>query len=79
MEQILKELAENNNIRTNLSSLRKEIKDEQKKAYVLDQVQKQETLFLDFLKFDLNTKLNFYETVRYFVLSLIELVHHIQY
>jgi len=50
LEQILKELAENNNIRTNLSSLRKEIKDEQKKAYVLDQVQKQETLFLDFLK-----------------------------
>ncbi len=50
MEKILKELAENNNIRTNLSALRQMIKEQDKKKKVLFQVEKQEELFLSFLK-----------------------------
>lgn len=50
MEQLLNELVENKNIRTNLSTLRQTIKDEEKKAELLTQVGKQEVLFLSFLQ-----------------------------
>lgn len=50
MEQLLNELVENKNIRTNLSTLRQTIKDEEKKAELLTQVGKQEALFLSFLQ-----------------------------
>ena len=50
MEKILKELAENNNIRTNLSALRQMIKESDKKSKVLFQVEQQEMMFLSFLK-----------------------------
>ena len=50
MEQLLNELLENKNIRTNLSTLRQMIKDEAKKAELLTQVEEQEALFLSFLQ-----------------------------
>ena len=50
MEKILKELQENQNIRTNLSDLRKLIKEEGAKKAVLATVEKQEQLYLAFLK-----------------------------
>ena len=50
MEKILKELAEQNNIRTNLSSLRQLVKEQENKALVKKEVEKQETLFFSFLK-----------------------------
>lgn len=50
MEKILKELAENNNIRTNLSALRQMIKEADKKALVLKQVKNKESLFFSFLQ-----------------------------
>ena len=50
MEKILKELTEHNNIRANLSALRQMVKEADKKALVLEQVTKQENLFLSFLK-----------------------------
>lgn len=50
MEKILNELVENKNIRANLSALRQMIKEADKKELLLEQVQKQENLFLSFLK-----------------------------
>ena len=50
MEQLLNELVENKNVRTNLSNLRQMIKDTEKKAALYAQVEKQEALFLSFLK-----------------------------
>ena len=50
MKQILQELAENKNIRSNLSELRKLVKDSEKKTVVLAQVEKEESAFLGFLK-----------------------------
>lgn len=50
MEKILKELAENNNIRSNLSALRQMIKEQDKKQKVLCQIVNQEEMFLSFLK-----------------------------
>lgn len=50
MEKILKELVERQNIRTNLSSLRQLIKDEEQKSTLLKAVEKEEALFLSFLQ-----------------------------
>ena len=50
MEKILSELLEEKNIRTNLSSLRQQIKEQEKKAVVMEQVSKNEALFFAFLK-----------------------------
>lgn len=50
MDRILRELGENQNIRTNLSDLRKAIKAEDAKACVLAEVSKAETLYLGFLQ-----------------------------
>ena len=50
MEKILKELVEQNNIRTNLSSLRQLVKEQENKALVKKEVEKQEALFFAFLK-----------------------------
>ena len=50
MDRILRELRENQNIRTNLSDLRKAIKAEDAKAYVLAEVSKAEALYLGFLQ-----------------------------
>lgn len=50
MEKILKELQENQNIRANLSELRKIIKNEITKQTVFVTVKQQEKLFLDFLQ-----------------------------
>lgn len=50
MEKIFKELAEQNNIRANLSSLRQMIKDAAQKAIVLKKVKEQEGLFVSFLQ-----------------------------
>lgn len=50
MEKIFNELTENTNIRTNLSALRQMIKEQAKKPLVLEQVQKREAMFLDFLQ-----------------------------
>lgn len=50
MKEIFYELTENKNIRTNLSTLRQMIKDEEKKDLVLEQVREQEALYLSFLK-----------------------------
>lgn len=49
MEKILNELIEKQNIRTNLSTLRQMIKDEEQKKKLYDAVAEQETLFLSFL------------------------------
>ena len=50
MEQILKELEKNENIRTNLSNLRQQIKDNEKKHKLQQNMEKQGELFLTFLK-----------------------------
>ena len=50
MEKILKELVEKQNIRTNLSSLRQQIKEAEKKEKLYEVVEKQEALFLSFLQ-----------------------------
>lgn len=50
MEQIIKELEKKENIRANLSALRQQIKDEEKKLQLQNQMDKLGTLFLDFLK-----------------------------
>lgn len=50
MEQILKQLAEKENIRTNLSNLRKLIKDEEKKEQLAAQMNAQADMLLGFLK-----------------------------
>ena len=50
MEKILKELQENQNIRTNLSDLRKLIKEETAKEKAYGAVEAQEKLFLSFLQ-----------------------------
>ena len=50
MEQLLNELLENKNVRTNLSNLRQMIKDEEKKQELIAQVEKQEAVFLSFLQ-----------------------------
>ena len=50
MEKILGELLEEKNIRSNLSSLRQHIKEQEKKDSVLAQVEEKEALFLSFLK-----------------------------
>ena len=50
MQRILGELRENQNIRTNLSDLRKAIKEEAAKIVVLKEVQQQEALYLGFLQ-----------------------------
>ena len=50
MEKILNELVDNQNIRANLSALRQNIKELEKKALVLEQVRKYETLYFSFLK-----------------------------
>lgn len=47
---ILKELEKRENIRTNLSNLRKQIKDQEKKQELLQQMDKWEPLFFSFLK-----------------------------
>ena len=52
MEKLLNELLENTNIRSNLSALRQEIKDADKKAKLIVQVEKQEDVFLNFLQSD---------------------------
>lgn len=50
MEQILKELEKKEKIRTNLSSLRQQIKDVEKKAKLQQDMQNYEALFLEFLR-----------------------------
>ena len=50
MEKILKELVEKQNIRTNLSTLRQMIKDEEQSAKLYDVVVENEALFLSFLQ-----------------------------
>lgn len=50
MENILKELSEKENIRSNLSDLRKLAKDENRKAQLQAEVADREAMFLDFLK-----------------------------
>lgn len=50
MEQILKELVENKNIRTNLSTLRQLMKEQENKQKLLHQVEQQEDLFFGFLQ-----------------------------
>ena len=50
MEKILNELFEKQNIRTNLSSLRQEIKDSQKKETLYEVLSEQEEVFLSFLQ-----------------------------
>ena len=50
MKQILNELLENKNIRTNLSSLRQLIKEEAAKEQLLAAVEKEEALFIGFLQ-----------------------------
>ncbi|MBQ6843910.1 MAG: methyltransferase [Agathobacter sp.] len=50
MEQILKELENKENIRTNLSTLRQQIKDGEKKRKLQQDMEKWKTLFLEFLK-----------------------------
>ena len=52
MEKILNELVENNNIRTNLSSLRQMIKEDVQKQQLLAQMEKYADMFLSFLKND---------------------------
>ena len=49
MEKILKELNENINIRTNLSTLRQFIKEEDKREVLFSEVEKNETAYLAFL------------------------------
>lgn len=50
MEKILNELLEEQNVRSNLSALRQEIKEQDKRNAVLDVVSKKEALFFSFLK-----------------------------
>ena len=50
MDKILKELAENKNIRSNLSELRQQIKDSENQDVCVEYVKQQESLFLGFLK-----------------------------
>lgn len=50
MENILLELSEKKNVRENLSALRQFIKEQDKKEKALKQVEKQEALYLSFLK-----------------------------
>ena len=50
MEQILKELENKENIRTNLSTLRQQIKDGEKKQKLQQDMEKWKPLFLEFLK-----------------------------
>lgn len=50
MEQILRELEENKNIRSNLSALRQMIKEQGKKSQLLIQMEQKEKLFLGFLR-----------------------------
>ena len=50
MEQILKELERRENIRTNLSNLRQQIKDAEKKLKLQQNMEQQGTLFIEFLK-----------------------------
>lgn len=50
MENILLELSEKKNVRANLSALRQFIKEQDKKEKALKQVEKQEALYLSFLK-----------------------------
>lgn len=50
MRNILNELVENKNIRSNLSALRQAVKDADNKSIALEQVKKEESLFLGFLK-----------------------------
>lgn len=52
MEQIIKELEKRENIRTNLSTLRAQIKNEEKKALCIQKVKELEPLFFEFLKND---------------------------
>jgi len=52
LEKILNELVENNNIRTNLSSLRQMIKEDVQKQQLLAQMEKYADMFLSFLKND---------------------------
>lgn len=49
MDKILRELQDNQNVRANLSDLRKLIKEENAKKQLLVEVQKQESLFFSFL------------------------------
>ena len=50
MDKILRELQDNQNVRANLSDLRKLIKEESAKTQLFVEVQKQEPLFLSFLR-----------------------------
>lgn len=50
MEKILSELFEEKNIRTNLSSLRQQVKEQEKKEVVFNHVSEKEALFFSFLK-----------------------------
>ena len=50
MEQILKELEKNENVRANLSTLRAQIKDVEKKQQLENQMDKLGTMFIGFLK-----------------------------
>ena len=50
MEKIFKELTEEKNIRSNLSALRQFLKDSDQKAAVLKLIEKEEAIFLSFLK-----------------------------
>ena len=50
MDKILKDLVDNKNIRSNLSALRQALKESGKRAFLLEQVQKKEALFVSFLK-----------------------------
>ena len=50
MEKILSELFEEKNIRTNLSSLRQQVKEQEKKEVVFNRVLEKEDLFFSFLK-----------------------------
>ena len=50
MDKILRELQDNQNVRANLSDLRKLIKEESVKTQLFVEVQKQEPLFLSFLR-----------------------------
>jgi len=50
LEQIVKELIEQKNIRSNLSSLRQQIKDENQKAHLQELLEGKEALLIDFLQ-----------------------------
>ena len=50
MEQILRELTDNTNIRANLSSLRQKIKESENKSKALAHVEQNEAMYLGFLQ-----------------------------